>query len=109
VQSGVAQVGKPAHTTFVSDTLRVARFLAGVRKIQDILPTSRCSRTVLASGVFSGEPISQSAASCREDLTKIKKVASRKLQVQFCNGDLTPTQNLPVIEQGDLNPRNWLK
>jgi hypothetical protein len=39
---------------------------------------------------------------------RLKQVASRKSQVQFCNGDLTPTQNLPVIEPGDLNPRNLL-
>lgn len=37
---------------------------------------------------------------------KKSEVGSRKSEVQFCNGDLTPTQNLPVIEPGDLNPRN---
>jgi hypothetical protein len=29
--------------------------------------------------------------------------------IKFCNGDLTPTQNLSVMEPGDLNPRNSLR
>lgn len=55
------------------------------------------------------------------DLKKLKQFAIRndarglatatltQFAITFCNGDLTPTQNVLPIEAGDLNPQSLLK
>jgi hypothetical protein len=42
------------------------------------------------------------------ELPRIKPTRNSQFAITFCNGDLTPTQNLPIIEPGDLNPQSWL-
>jgi hypothetical protein len=44
-------------------------------------------------------------------LVKLNQFAIRNSQfaITFCNGDLTPTQNVLPIEAGELNPETLLK
>jgi hypothetical protein len=36
-------------------------------------------------------------------------IRNSQFAITFCNGDLTPTQNVLPIEAGDLNPQSLLK
>jgi hypothetical protein len=76
-------------------------------RIEYTLNLTKILAALLPEGLDGG--ISTLPLSYKPWWLKKSQVASRKSQVQFCNGDLTPTQNLPVIEPGDLNPRNWLE